>query len=676
MTNLPGIASGILSLPKRCDGARAGFMLIAVLLASCLSAADFRAPPRDQWPLYGGDWGNTRFSPLSAIDTTNVSKLAGAWVFKLKGENSTSTPVVSDGVMYVIAGSHVYALDPRAGTVRWSYKSEVALAPRAVALGEGLVFVGTRDAHIVALSIKDGTKVWSTMIGEEPAFLGQMISGAPGYMKGLVITGVANGDFGVRGRIVALEAKTGAQAWRFDTVPGPGKFGHDTWPQDSDVWRKGGAGVWMAPAFDPDMGLVYLGIGNAVPQWGGAPRAGDNLFTSSVVALDYKTGKLRWYYQLVHHDLWDHDLGTPLILYDTRVRGERRKALAAMRTDGYLFMLDRKTGKPLFPVEERAVPQDAWEKSAATQPFPVGADEFGPRCVAEDMVPASFVRLCYFDVIDERPNLMALVMTARSAPMSFDPGTGYFYVTGSVAPFWVRHTHKDPWLFYYTGVVPGMKQYGLIAAIDSRTDKIVWQKKLPYKVQNGSGVLTTGGNLAFHGHPDGRFLAFDARNGAQLWEYQLGASVNGPGVSFSLDGEQYIAVAAQDAVWAFKIGGKIAPAPAPPAVPTVTGFVGVIEDTDKVSLGSTFSDLGLMGGARVESDPYGLEPQRIRIQAGTAVTFTNKTPMTHHPKALDGSWDAGEIKPGESKAVAMPKRGVSVYVCAEHPWTFGEITVE
>ena len=124
----------------------------------------------------------------------------------------------------------------------------------------------------------------------------------------------------------------------------------------------------------------------------------------------------------MQHDLWDHDLGTPLILYDTRVRGERRKALAAMRTDGYLFMLDRKTGKPLFPVEERAVPQDAWEKSAATQPFPVGADGVGPRCVEEDMVPAAFVRLCYFDVIDERPNLMALVMTARSAPMSFDPG--------------------------------------------------------------------------------------------------------------------------------------------------------------------------------------------------------------------------------------------------------------
>jgi alcohol dehydrogenase (cytochrome c) len=474
---------------------------------------------------------------------------------------------------------------------------------------------------------------------------------------------------------VALHAKTGKVAWRFDTVPPPGEFGHDTWPKDSDVWRKGGAGVWMAPAFDPDLGLVYLGVGNAVPQWGGAPRPGDNLFTGSVVALDINTGKLRWYYQLVHHDLWDHDLGTPLVLYEATIHGEKRQALAAMRTDGYLFMLDRKTGKPLFPVEERAVPQDPWEKTSATQPFPVGADALGPRCVEDGMVPAAFVHACYFDVIDERPNIMALIMAARSAPMSYDPNSGYFYVTGSVAPFWVRHTRKDPWFFYYTGVVPGMKQYGLIAAIDSHTNKIVWQQKLPYKVQNGSGVLTTAGGLAFHGHPDGRLIAFNAKNGARLWDSQLGSGVNGPAVSYELDGEQYIAVAALNSIWAFKLGGTVAPLPAQPAPPTVTGFVGLIEDTNTVTLGSTISDPGLMG-PREEPDPYGLDPQRIRIHAGTAVTFTNKTDLVHHPVAADGSWDAGEIKPGESKTITLPKRGVSIYNCAEHPWTFGEITVE
>lgn len=291
------------------------------------------------------------------------------------------------------------------------------------------------------------------------------------------------------------------------------------------------------------------------------------------------------------------------------------------------------------------------------------------------MVPPSFVRACYFDIVDERPNVMALVMTARSAPMSYDPETGYFYVTGSVAPFWVRHTKKDPWLFYYTGVVPGMKQYGLIAAIDSRTGKIVWQQKLPYKIQNGSGVLTTAGGLAFHGHPDGRFIAFDAKKGVQLWEYQLGSGVNGPAVSYQLDGEQYIAVAALNAIWAFKVGGSIAPLPAPPAAPTVTGFVGLIEDVNEVTLGSTISDLGLMG-PRSMPDPYGLDPQRIRIQAGGTVTFTNKTDMAHHPKAVDGSWDAGEIEPGRSTKVKLPNRGVTVYICADHPWTFGEITVE
>jgi quinohemoprotein ethanol dehydrogenase len=653
-------------------------LLLAALTASaagCVATSDLRKPSADQWPVYGGDWGNTRYSPLTQINRSNVGQLRGAWVMKLKGETSTSTPVVENGVMYIIAGAHVYALDARSGDVRWTYQSAVALAPRSVALGEDKVFVGTRDAHIVALDIKSGTQVWSKMIGDEPAFLGQMISGAPGYLNGLVITGVANGDFGVRGRIVALQAKTGEEVWRFETIPGPGEFGHDTWPADNDVWRKGGAGVWMAPAFDPDLGLVYLGVGNAVPQWGGAPRAGDNLFTGSIVALDIKTGRLRWYYQLVHHDLWDHDLGTPLVLYDATVHGSVHRAIAAMRTDGYLFMLDRKTGKPLYKIAEKPVPQDPWEHTAPTQPFPVDAEEFGPRCVEEGMVPPAFVRACYFDPIDERPNIMALIMTARSAPMSFDPETGYFYVTGSVAPFWVKHTRKDPWFFSYTEVMPGMKQYGLIAAIDSRTNRIAWQKKLPYKVQNGSGVLTTAGGLAFHGHPSGKLLAFDAKSGQQLWEYQLGSAVNGPSVSYELDAVQYVAVAALNSIWTFKLGGGIAPLPALPPAPTVTSFVGLIEDTNKVTLGSTLRDPGLMG-PRVEPDPDGLDPQRIRIAFGQEVTFTNKTTSVHHPRALDGTWDAGEIRPGETKTVHMPSRGVSVYVCSDHPWSMGEITVE
>jgi alcohol dehydrogenase (cytochrome c) len=653
--------------------------LCAFAIALIFSSASASTPSLTQvaaseWPAFGGDWGNTRYSALKSIDANNVAKLGGAWMLPLQAESSTVTPLVEDGVMYVIAGVHVYSLDARDGAKRWTYTSKVSLGPRGVALGEELVFVGTRDGSIHALQKSSGKLVWETFIGDEPKMLGQMISGAPGYANGVVVAGLANGDFGLRGRVVALDAKTGKLLWRFDTIPNPGDFGSETWPKDNDSWKKGGAGVWMAPAFDPKLNLVYYGVGNAVPQWGGEVRAGDNLFTGAVIALDLKTGKRRWHYQLVRHDIWDHDLGTPMVLYDAKVNGKIRPALAAMRTDGYLFLLDRKTGEPIHKVEERPVPQHAFSHTAPTQPFPVDADAVGPRCVEEDTVPPGFIRQCYFDVIDFRPNLMHLVLTTRGAPMSYSADTGYFYVTGSIAPFWVRRT-DDPWFFYYTGVVPGMKQYGLLTAIDSRTNKIVWEHKLPYKIGNGSGVLTTAGNLAFHGHPDGRFLAYDARSGKQLWEYQLGSGADGPAVSYDINGEQHLAIAARGAIWAFKLGGKVAQLPAAPSAPTVTGFVGIIEDSNEVQLGSTYSDGGL-AGKRVEPDEFGLKPQRARIEAGTSLKFVNKTESVHTLRALDKSWKAGPVQPGGEAQVELSTPGTFTYICEEHPWTYGEVTVE
>ena len=184
---------------------------------------------------------------------------------------------------------------------------------------------------------------------------GQVITAPPAYANGLVISGMANGDSFLRGRVVALDVETGDEVWRFQTIPAPGQRGSETWPTDSDVWRWGGAGVWMTPTLDVELGLAYIGTGNAVPMWGGELRAGDNLFSVSVVALDLNTGEYKWHQQLVHHDLWEHDLGTPLIVYDATVDGETRRVVAAMRTDGYLFRLDAKTGAHVFPVEERPV---------------------------------------------------------------------------------------------------------------------------------------------------------------------------------------------------------------------------------------------------------------------------------------------------------------------------------
>jgi alcohol dehydrogenase (cytochrome c) len=311
---------------------------------------------------------------------------------------------------------------------------------------------------VIALRQQTGQLVWSHLIGDErpprmdlekfdyvgapPA--GQYISAAPAYARGRVIVGLVNGDYGIRGRVVALDAKTGRQAWRFDTVPGPGDFGHDTWPADNDAWQTGGAGVWMTPAVDPDLGLVLFATGNPMPALGGELRPGDNLFANSAVALDLQTGKHRWHFQLVRHDLWEADLGTPLILYDAKIGGRERKAVAVMRTDGYLFLLDRRTGKALFPVDERPVTQSARLKTAATQPFPSDADPLAPQCVASDLVPPGFQLACLYDPVDvDRPNVMLPKFVARSAPMAHDPDNCHFYVTGTVGSIWLKRC-DDP----------------------------------------------------------------------------------------------------------------------------------------------------------------------------------------------------------------------------------------
>ena len=243
-------------------------------------------------------------------------------------------------------------------------------------------------------------------------------------------------------------------------VPGPGEKGHETWPADSDIWKYGGGAIWTSPSVDADLGLVYLETGNSVPQWGGELRPGNNLFNNSVVALDLKSGEVRWYYQLVHHDIWEHDVGTPLVLYDTTIGGRTRKVLLAMRTDGVPFFLDRETGMPVVPVEERAVKQDAFLKTSPTQPFTVGADRVGPACVDKNMIPPGFEAGCYFDPIRvDMPNHYMPHMNMRQTPMAYSPPTGYVYASVCVNPAWIRRA-ETPWAFVRPTRLPGQQQHG------------------------------------------------------------------------------------------------------------------------------------------------------------------------------------------------------------------------
>lgn len=679
---------------RRNSGGGVQWVLASLALVSAAVIAEAIAGASEAagraWPQVNGDWSNTRYSSLNKINTSDVTRLGAEWAATLDPSGTISSIVVADGKMFVTSGMQVFAVNPLSGKIVWSYHPVASPSRKGVAVGAGRVYVGLMDASLIALDEKTGKLLWRAMVGDEKwsgtalgdasgsghgislGRAGEMISSVPAYVDGRVIVGLANGDFGVRGRIVGLDAATGNRVWQFFVVPGPGHAGHDTWPSHSNAWKTGGGGVWMPPAVDPQLGLVYLGTGNPVPQWGGEARAGDNLFTCSVVALDIRTGRLRWYFQTTHHDLWDMDLGTPLVLFNARVHGRERRAIAIMRTDGYLFQLDRRTGRPLYQIKELPVPQSAQLKTSPTQPFPVGMEEIGPRCAQGNMVPAGFKLECYFDVFDyTEPNVMMPLLTTRAAPMAFSPKTGYLYVTASVAPYWVR-SGKDPY-FFQVQTAPGMKNYGLITALDPVTGKIAWQDRVPHRVEAGSGVMATAGGLVFHGAPNGQLQAYDARTGKLLWAFQTGAPVAGPVATYEVGGTQFVAVAA-GSLWAFRLGGSIPPRAAPPPPPSETQFSGIILETHAVTIGTDLNDMGLTGTHQL-FDPFSYSPIRADALPGSPITWINHTNLTHTIVAQDRSWTTGPIAPGQSATVVIKKPGTYTYYTKEYPWSYGQLII-
>jgi alcohol dehydrogenase (cytochrome c) len=278
-----------------------------------------------------GEAGNTRYSSLDQLTTKNVARLGGAWMSENLDApaSSRAMPVVKDGLMFFTAPPFVYALDAKTGKTVWRYGARPAPgvarggapasspAREGVAVAEGLVFVGMSDARVVALREKTGELAWNQYVGDNPRDKGQVISGAPLYAAGLVSFGLS-ADNGWRGQIVALDPKTGKEAWRFFSVPGVGETGHDTWPA-TDTWKRGGGAVWLVGTDDPTSGSIYYVTGNGVPQLGGENRAGDNLYLCSVIALDAKTGILKWHYQVIHHDIWEGDISSSPVLYDAQV---------------------------------------------------------------------------------------------------------------------------------------------------------------------------------------------------------------------------------------------------------------------------------------------------------------------------------------------------------------------
>ncbi len=568
---------------------------VSITPAPAFSKNELTKLPTSNWLTNGGDLYNRRYSPLTQINHDNVGKLKGVWRTHLDGSgigskySGEAQPIVYAGVLYIVTGADdVFAISVETGEKLWTYKAELdpnisticcGWTSRGVGLGEGKVYLGQLDGRLVALDQQDGEVVWS--IQAESWEEGYSITSAPLYYDGLVITGFAGAEYATRGRVKAYDADDGSLVWTFYTVPGPGELGHDSWPQDNEVWRFGGATVWQTPAVDPDLGLLYFSTANPGPDFNGAVRAGDNLFSASIVAVDVATGKYNWHYQQIHHDLWDFDSANPVVLFDLELDGELRKAVAEVNKNGWVYILDRITGKPLIGIDEHPVPQDHRQATAATQPIPIG-DPVSPLTI--DVPPEGYTLTheehVYVPFWTER--VVGKRGGANWPPSSYAPPTQTLYVCASERLSFYE-TNPDAtempeagerYMEGRFGGVASLSTTGILAAMDMNTNRVLWNQRWADRCYSGSAV--TAGGLLFIGRSDGRFMAFDAASGMPLWEFQTGAGVNAPPSVFEHDGQQYIAVYSAgnlfagstrgDSVWLFSLNGTLGPVNAP--VPT------------------------------------------------------------------------------------------------------------
>jgi alcohol dehydrogenase (cytochrome c) len=545
-------------------------------------------PTRD-WPANNGNIYNQRYSPLAQINRDNVSALKGVWRTHLRGSglepkySAEASPVVHDGVLYISTGENdVFALDVETGTILWEYAARLdekissvccGWVNRGVTLGDGRVYMGQLDGSLVALDQATGKVVWS--VQAERWQEGFTLTSAPVYFDGMVIAGFAGADRGTRGRIKAYDADDGALLWTFHTIPGPGEPGFDTWPADSDVWMYGGASIWQVPAVDPELGMVYFATGNAGPDYTGGIRPGDNLYNASMLALDVYTGEYRWHFQQVHHDIWDYDASNPVVLFDAEINGRLRKGIVEVGKTGFAYILDRKTGEPLIGIEERPVPQEPRQATAATQPYPLG----------EPVVPQHVpVKPLDFDLVNEgriftpfygpepvvvRPGIWG---GASWPPNSYDPERQLLYVCASDFPGTYSGGHEEigaptygeAWLGGRSGP-PAGPRLGQFVAMDVTTNTAAWRIQWPNQCYSGS--VATGGGVVFTGRNNGRLIALDSDNGDLLWEFQTGAGLNAPAMTFAHNGRQYVAVLSGgnaligsprgDSVWLFGLGGTL-----------------------------------------------------------------------------------------------------------------------
>ncbi len=582
-----------------------------IFLSTLLPAASAQS----DWPTFGHDPGAQRFSPLTQVNTQNISRLQRAWTFHTGKPGSEGIPVVTDGVMYVTAANGIFALEPETGKQLWHYEAtQVALRGLAHWGGSGAarprVFVGVKGG-MIALDAATGKPVPGFanegLLDLRQGVMGDLtevrlsLTSPPLVYKNLVITGSANGEgaptLGAYGDIRAWDAATGKLVWTFHTVPRPGEPGNDTWPKDG--WKnRSGTNAWGFLTVDAQRGIVYVPLGSPTTDFYGADRHGDNLYGNCLVALDAATGKLKWHQQLVHHDLWDFDPAAAPILFETRIEGRTVPAVAQITKMGLLFVFDRVTGKPLYGMEERPVPQSAvpGEKTSPTQPFPVkppplsrieftkdeiydATEEHAAFC--RDLFEKNDMRIgSLYTPLGLEGNLLMFPSTLGGGGwggVSHDPSLHLLFTNvnnlgqwghmerrtdpktgavtyartsayGAYARFWNRDTR-----------VPCTKPpFGELVAVDTRTGDIAWRSTLgtiplleQLGVKNtgapnlGGSIATAGGLVFIAATNDSMFRAFESKTGRLVWEQPIDANGHTIPITYlGKDGKQYVAIMA------------------------------------------------------------------------------------------------------------------------------------
>ncbi len=496
------------------------------------------------WLTYSGQYNGQRFSRLDQINDRNVGELKVKWARQFGSfEKFETSPLVVDGVMFgTMPRNEAFALDPKTGARYWTYRhplpDTLTVCCGQVNRGFGMLgdtlYMGTLDARLVALDAKSGRVRWNVKVVDNPE-TGYAITAAPLVVKDMVITGITGGEYGIRGFLDAYDAKTGQRRWRTYTIPGPGEPGNDTWEGDS--WKTGGSPTWMTGTFDPKLNLIYWGTGNPGPDWNGDVRRGDNLYSDCVLALDVDTGELKWHFQFTPHDVHDWDATQVPILVDAPIDGKPRKLLVTGNRNAFYYVLDRETGEFL-----RA-------KAYAKQTWAEYIDESGRPKRVPGKLPTKEGNFVSPDVLGG----------VNWYPPAYSPLTRLFYITSfdGGGEYFMSEPEYIPGQQFVGGFGtftgsrshPDAEVTSAIRALDVVTGERKWE----YRVQPrcSTGLLSTAGNLVFGGTPGGYFFALNATTGEELWKMTVGGSVAAAPVTYLVDGEQYVTIAAGNALFTF-----------------------------------------------------------------------------------------------------------------------------